>query len=455
MKIFREPSVPKDQRFLLPPSVDEFVGPDDKVRVLSEVLDNIDSNNLYAKYRGGGAPAYDPLMLVKILIFGSCQGILSSRKLARMLAYDVRFMFLAEMSRPDFRTIWRFRKSNEAFIQDLFVQSVRICRQMGLVLLEHEAVDGTKLEANVSGKQTYSAGRLEKKLTSVEEKIADLLAQADEIDAQEDAEFGDASGDEIPEELRDLKRRKEKLLAAKKALEETGRQSVAATDLDSRLMKTNAGNRPAYNAQAVVDGAHQIVVAAAITQDESDNRQLQPMLEQAEANTGGKPQQVTADGGYFSASSLAYVEEKALEACIPDTVAAKDRNAGWEYHKDSDRFIGPSSEELTFYRERTKRDVLYRVYRGAGTRKEIWVRQDGERAAAMRAKMQTPEAKAVYRLRQQIVEPFFGHIKGPLNLRRLSMRGLSGATTQYLLACTAHNMLKLTPHWSKFRAANA
>jgi len=434
--------------------VDDFVGPQDPVRILSEVLDSIDSSRLYARYEGGGAPAYDPLMLLKVLVFGNCLGILSSRKLASSLRYDVRFMYLAQMGRPDFRTIARFRKNHLDTVKYLFAESVRICLTMGLVLLEHGAADGTKLEANVSGKQTYKAERLEKKLSSIEEKIAELLLQAEEIDAQEDAEHGDAAGDEIPAELKDLKRRKERLEAAKKALQETGRQSVAATDLESRLMKTTAGNRPAYNAQAVVDGANQIVVAAAVTQAESDNRELAPLLEQVEANTGGLPKQVTADGGYFSPQSLACVEEKSLDAYIPDPVSLKERNPGWEYDRENDRFMGPSGEVLTFRRKRTKRSVLYHIYRGAGTRKEVWVRQDGDRAARMRAKMQTPEAKQVYRLRKQIVEPFFGHLKGPLNLRRLLMRGLSGATTQYLLACTAHNMMKLAPHWSSFQAAS-
>jgi transposase len=136
---------------LLPPCVNDFVSGDDPVRALDEIIDWMDLSSLVGKYSGGGAPAYEPRMMLKVIIFGYCQGIRSSRKLDAALGQDVRFMYLAEMSRPDFRTIARFRRNNRDAVRKAFEETVRIALDMGLVLLGHVSVDGTKLVANGSG----------------------------------------------------------------------------------------------------------------------------------------------------------------------------------------------------------------------------------------------------------------------------------------------------------------
>lgn len=455
MKRFKDPVSPCEQLFLLPPSVEDFVPPDAPVRILGEVIDSLDCDELYASYPGGGAPAYDPRMLLKVLVFGYSQGIRSSRKLAEALRYDLRYMYLAQMSQPDFRTIARFRQTHRAAIADLFGQVVRLCQVMGLVLLERVAVDGTKLEANVSGKETYKADRLEKALARVEEKIGQILEEAEATDAAEDAAYGEQSGEEVPKELRDLKRRKERLEQAKRTLHETGRESVGATDLESRLMKTKAGNRPAYNAQAVVDSAHQVIVAAAITQDECDQAQLEPMLEQTQHNTGFQPAKTLADSGYYSVDALAYMAAHSLDAYVAEKGASPDQKAGYTYDPQQDRFTDAAGVVLPFYRERVKDQKRYRIYRSSQSRKEVWVRQDGALAEQMRTKMASPEGKAIYRLRQEIVEPVFGHVKSVFLLRRLLLRGLVGATIEYLLVCLAHNIGKLAPFWAALRRVAA
>jgi hypothetical protein len=136
--------------------------------------------------------------------------------------------------------------------------------EMGLVLLEHVSVDGTKIEANVSGKETYGRRRLEKVLELIDERIAEILEEADRIDREEDALYGEARGDELPEELEDAIARKKRLEEAKKAMDEAGRNTVGVTDTESRLMKMRSGNKPAYNGQAVVDKENQVILARII-----------------------------------------------------------------------------------------------------------------------------------------------------------------------------------------------
>jgi transposase len=248
-----------------------------------------------------------------------------------------------------------------------------------------------------------------------------------------------------------LERAKE--LLAEQGAKTPNLKTVATTDPQSRLMKTRVGFRAAYNAQAVVDDKNQIILAAEVTQQEADNAQLAPMLEQVRHNCGELPRQASADTGYWSLASLEYASSQGVDAYIP-AAAKTPRQAtaldGWTYDPDTDAFRSDAGEEMYFNRERERGGRNYRIYRkcvggrkGRKGRKEVWIRTNGLLAEAMRAKLITPEGRAIYKRRQEIVEPVFGHLKACLGLQRLLLRGLQGARIEYLLACTAHNLGKI------------
>jgi transposase len=450
MKRFRDPVVAREQVFLLPPAVNDFVPPNAPVRILSEIVDQLDCSALYARYQGGGAPAYEPRMMLKVLLFGYSQGLRSSRKLSQALEYDLRFIFLAEMSRPDFHTLCRFRRDNEAAIVSLFVETVRLAKRMGLVLLKHAAIDGTKVEANVARRRVVDGEQIERRIgaiEAIEEEIHSILREAEAADSSEDDDHGSSRGDEVPEELNDLRARKERLERARKLLAQEGGKTVATTDPESRLMRTRVGCRAAYNAQAVVDEQNQIIVAADVTQQEADNAQLPSLLDQTKANCGQLPEQVSADTGYWSTAALEYASNRKVDAYIPAAARTPRQKAvlcGWTYDPTEDVFQSDAGERMYFNRERERDGRQYRVYRKcSGGRKEVWVRSNGLLADAMRAKLASPQGRAIYQRRQQIVEPVFGHLKAVLGLRRLLLRGLNGARIEYMLACSAHNLGKI------------
>ena len=454
MKIFKEPAVPEDQLLLLPPNVADFVAEDAAVRIFSELVDQLDCSALRDRHKGGGAPAYDPVMLFKVLVFGLSEGIRSSRRLARCLTYDVRFMYLVRMSRPDFRTIARFRKSREEAIAVLFRETVLLAKGMGLVLLEHGSVDGTKLVSQASRRRYIRADELEASLTKLDDRIAQLLREMAETDAAEDLEHGDGPGDGVPDELRNLEERKKRLQQAKADLASQGTKAVVTTDPESRLMKTGDGLRPSYNAQAVVDSNVQIIVAADVTQEAVDARQLRPMLERVKSTMEELPKQVTADGGYWSKDSLDYTQEQNLDAYIAPAGTKENKLAGWTYDKDRDVLLSPNEEEYVYSTKRVNRGRTYRGYRCRKTRHLKWINNDADQIMRMRGKVATQEGKAIYRKRQTIVEPVFGHIKGPLGLQKLLLRGLTGARIEYLLACIAHNLGKMAGVRQKNSAFN-
>lgn len=465
MKIFRESPSPKGQVFLLPPSIEEFVPADSPVRVIADVIDSLDCSKLYERYNGGGAPAYEPSIMIKVLVYAYSQGIRSSRKIAQALEQDLRFMYLSEMSKPRFRTIARFRRENLEAISQLFVQTVKTSNELGLVLLEHVSVDGTKIEANVSREETYRKDRLTKAIDDVEKRIAEILKEAEEADTDEDAQYEGRRGDEIPEELRDAETRKKRLIEAKKKLEEIGRKTIGTTDLESRVMKTRHGNKAAYNGQAAVDKESQIIIAASVSQEENDYGQLSQMIDEIEKNTGKKPETLTADGGYYTSDTVKELEDRKIDAYIPDGTQKKkeDNKPELSYDKEQDEYVCPMGKHLKFSTERNIKGLVYRVYRCNGCKgcalieqckpgkkptKELYVRVDAEADSRMRAKMASEKGESIYRLRKQIVEPVFGNIKWNMGMRRLLLRGLAGASIEYYLACTCHNIGKIIQVWS-------
>ena len=465
MKLFKDPVAPKSQLMLLPPSVDDFVDDNDPVRIVDEIIDSMDHSELISQYSGGGAPAYDPITMLKVIIFGYCEGIRSSRKLDAALSQDLRFMYLAQMSRPDFRTIARFRRMNNAAIRKAFEETVRLGFEMNLVLLKHVSLDGTKIEANVSGKHTYKKERLDAALENVGNWVSDILDQAQKVDEQEDNLYGDCRGDELPKRLSSALRRKKILERAKRHLEQTGSNTVCATDLESRVMKTRCGNRPAYNCQAVVDKENQIIVAAGVVQDETDHHQMPAMMQQVQELTGRKPDCVTMDAGYFSNETLRYGNDNSLNIYVPDNDAQRGK-IGFEWDQTNDEYICPCGHRLVYAITRQKCDRIYRIYRhscascsmrssccGSKSRvKELWRRVNGELEEEMAQKMSTDEAKSIYKLRKQIIEPVFGNLKENNKMRRLLLRGLKGAEIEYLLSCVAHNIGKIGRMWTLNRA---
>lgn len=436
---------------MLPPSVNEFVAEDDPVRLVSEVVDSLNLSGFEDRYRGGGAPAYAPSVLLKVLLFAYSEGLRSSRRIEQALRTDVRYMYLAGMQRPDYRTIARFRCAHEPALRALFVDVVRLCQTMGLVLMRHVSVDGTKIQANVSGRQTYGRERLDKTITAVNEWITRIMEEARATDEAEDAQYGDQRGDALPQELKDAVRRKEKLEAAKRTIVEIGHKAIPATDTDARVMHTTSGSRAAFNAQATVDEANQVIVAAEVTNACCDNLQLRPMIEAAKQNTGVQPDVATADCGYHSVDALAYIHATGLNAYVPVHGRVGRKREDYTYDAARDVYIARTGEELTYRRNVVKARKTYRWYhalRRDGTPfLELFVRVDGEWQELMQRKMESPEGKALYRLRQQIVEPVFGHLKTQYGLRQFLLRGKAGVNCEFLLACMAHNIGKMRKVW--------
>ena len=416
-----------DQQLLLPAGLQEWLPDDHLAYFISDVVDQLDLSAITARYeheRRGGPP-YNPRMMVKVLVYGYCIGVASSRRIAQRLHEDIGFRVLAANNTPDFRTISDFRKDHLGALSGLFLQVLAFCQRSGLVKLGHVALDGTKVRANASRHKAMSYRRMKEKEAQLAVEVAELLRRAQEVDDEEDRRYGkDKRGDELPEELAFREGRLEKIREAMAAVEAEAQAAAEAegkehpgvpedkaqrnfTDAESRIMPAPGGRdfQQAYNCQAVVDHAHQVIVAARATNQSSDKQQAVVMIEETIRNTGVMPREVSADAGYYSA--------KAVDEL---------------YALGVDPFVAP---------EQTRHGRVVPPAPRGRIPKHLSPRD------RMRRKLQTRRGRQRYALRMETVEPVFGQIKQGRGFRQFLLRGLEKVNGEWSLICTGHNLLKL------------
>ena len=420
-----------DEELLLPPSLRDWLPENHLAYFVSDVVDNLDLSAMDAVYGNEkrGQPPYDPLMMTKVLVYGYCVGVFSSRRIEKRLVEDIAFRILAAGNQPNFRTICDFRKIHLETLAGMFEQVLKIALQAGAVKLGRVALDGTKMKANASKHKAMSYDRMREKDKQIRAEVKQLLERAEAADAEEDELHGkEQRGDELPAELQRRESRLKKIREARRVVEARAREKAAAegadpkqarpeekdqynfTDPESRIMKSADGFVQGYNAQAVVEPTLQLIVGQAVTEATNDKRQLMPMLEIMEAQSGQRPTEVLADSGYCS--------EKNLEQLDVEEQPTR-RIAG---------YIATERQKHDEYRKPCARGRLP---------------EDATRVDRMKRKLQTKAGKAVYAARKTIVEPVFGQIKQARGFRQFLMRGIDKVSGEWALVCLTHNILKL------------
>jgi len=332
----------------------------------------------------------------EVMVYGYCTGVFSSRRIQKRLQEDIPFKVLAAGNEPDFRTISDFRKIHIGTLQGLFEQVLEMALEVGAVKVGRVALDGTKIKANASKHKAMSYGRMEEKQQQLKEEVKQLLEQAEAADEEEDRRHGKQRGDELPEELRRRETRLAKIKVAKKVVEQRAREKAAAegksaaeakqakpeekdqynfTDPESRIMKGADGFVQGYHAQAAVEPEMWLIVGQSVTEASNDKKQLEPMVEAIEEQSGQRPEEVLADNGYCSEENLAYLES----AEHPESKV--------------EGFIATGKQKHGEHRLPCKPGPLPK---------------DATRVDRMKGKLQTKVGKAIYAARKCIVEPVSG-----------------------------------------------
>ena len=415
-----------EQDLLLPPSLRAWLPDDHLAYFVSDVVDQLDLSVIESVYEeeDRGQPPYHPRMMTKILIYGYCVGVFSSRKLQKRLVEDIGFRVLAAGNQPDFRTIADFRKLHLPALAELFQQVLRITLETGTMKLGRVVLDGSKVKAHASKHKAMSYGRMKETEKRLRNEVRQLLQQAEATDTEEDTRYGrDRRDDELPEELQRRETRIERIREARRALEGRAREQAESqgkerkeaqpeakaqynfTDPESRIMKGSDGFVQAYNTQLAVEPNFQLIVGQRVTQAVNDKQQMVPLIEVIEEQSGQRPEEVLADSGYCSEKNLQYLAQKRIEG-----------------------FVATEKQKHGQRGQPCKRGPL-----PSGT----------SRVERMQRKLETKAGAAVYATRKTIVEPVFGQIKQARGFRQFLLRGLEKVRGEWALICLTHNILKL------------
>ncbi|MBW2741601.1 MAG: IS1182 family transposase [Deltaproteobacteria bacterium] len=454
------------QQFLLPLRLERFVPENHIARILNDVIEAVDTTAIESTYSEDGSPAYHPRLMLKILLYGYMINIRSSRNIQKMTCTDTAFMYLAAMQQPDFRTICRFRASHLDSIKDVFAQVVIVCKDMGMLGAGKVSIDGTKIKASASVRQSKDVDALDKEINKIRNEIDKILEESIEIDEEEDEKYGDSTPYQMPEEFVDKKKRLEKIQDAKKKLEEQQLNKINVTDNDAKIMKHKDGTKkPSYNGQVAVDNKEQVIVAADLVDEQNDLHQMDPMIQHIHAILGYKPTIVLADAGYFSYDNIELLIQEGIDAYIPDNFfeVEKRGKAKWfmkslfRYNEEKDCYYCPAGIVMPFERIQKRPDkpdlkfygcksCSQCVLKNACTKSENRTVSRDPREhllKSMRVKLKSKEGKDLYQERLYTDEPVFGQMKQNRGFREFLLRGKKKAKVEFLMMCVVHNIGKI------------
>lgn len=459
----REIGADYSQTFLLPPSLEDWVGADHPARFIRDFVESLDYEDLGFRMPLGetGRAPYSNQLLLSVWLFGYLQKIGSSRVLERACLDNISLLWLTGMNSPDHNTLWRFFSNNKAPLRSVFRQLVGVACSSGLVGLVVHAVDGTKIRSRSSDAGAWHRDELEALLESVDASIDEAMSQIESSEVSESGEY------RLPDDLVDAKKRRAEIKHALDELAKIERSHMHPDDPEARMMQSGGGTHLNYNAQTVVDRDSELIVAADVVNAESDSEMLVEMVDDVVRNVGEAAAETVGDGGYYSPGQLVEAEERGHGVLVPVKEDPSNRGrfsySNFNYDESEDVYICPEGKRLTYQRTRPDSHGKYQVrhYRcrhaddcpvrwACSSNKRGRTILRGEHTAAVSRqlkKQMSVRQKEIMSSRKWIVEPVFGQIKENMGFRRWTVRGMENVRTQWSLICTAFNLKKLYKHW--------
>ena len=450
--------VARGQDSLFPPSLEELVPEDHLVRVIEAYVVRLDLQVLgfgKAQPSRTGRPAYDPADLLKLYLYGYFQRIRSSRRLEAECQRNVEVMWLLGRLAPDFKTIADFRKDNGAAFQATCRAFVQFCRRVGLISGQLVAIDGSKFQAVASQRKHLSLAKLKRQQAKLEAQIARYLAELDEADRNEATEGVDRGA--VKAALQHLESRHADSLTAQALMETQGLEQFVVGEDEARLMRTHQGAKVTYSVQSAVDGEHCLILHHVVTQDGSDNQQLEPMAKAAQAVLEQPQLTVTADAGYSNGEQFQACDDAGITAFVALNRGVNNQGGDtplfgretFTYDADSDQYQCPAGQPLPLkqingtqriYAVRTDCSACSLKPQCTNAKRRHVTRHVHEAAfARMQQRLQAQPEMMVKR--RSIVEHPFGNLKQwILGNGRFLLRQLQGARTEMALAVQAYNL---------------
>ena len=423
----------RETPLLMPPSIQEWVSEDDMARFVVDAVSVVEEDCCRINWRGSGSEQYPPHMMMALLIYCYANGLFSSRRIERATYRDIAVRYITGDTHPDHDTIARFRRENGALFKVCFTKVLVMAREMKIRKVGEVAIDGSKLEANVSKKKVLTREKLESEIRRLEQQVTGLMAKAEQTDEEEGKT---PDGSRLPKELSEKNRRLDAMRQALRQLEEKTRSrsmkrareraqfdckgpgepprslpekpgptdTIQPVDPDARLLPMKkGGHAPGYNVQLAVqaDPAAPLILAAGVCDETSDRRQLQPMVDKA-VEAQPESSHIHVDTGYDNSAQIHQVESRhqVVVYCPPEQTTRKKGAA-----------------------------------RQSAVRKATMAFREG-----MKACMRSERGRTSQRVRATTVEPVFGWIKSTLGFTRFHLRGMGKVALEWELVCLAHNM---------------
>jgi transposase len=456
----------RNQTTLFPPTIEDYVGLEDPVRVYDAFVENIDFQEMGLPIHTckAGAHEYHPKIMLKLIVYGYSYGIRGSRKLERACHHNVSFMWLVSGVQPDYRTIARFRRENKEAIKKVLKQNVKLCIELDLIEGNTLFIDGSKFRANASINNTWDDERCKKYLEKVEKNIDRIMEEAEQIDTEEE---GNGSLVKLDEELQGQEKLRAKVKEISKTLKEIGQNKINSTDNDSVNGKSRQGTHAIYNCEISADEKHGLIVNTEAVSQNNDYNQFSAQLEQSTETLGNLPVNAISDSGYFSLEDMEKVPE-GVNVIMPTKEQAQKENKKkpvkpfgkdeFKYDKERDEYICPEGKTLSkkgiAFSDENK--ICYKAEgkecRGCRHFGVCTRNKDGRRIIRMvneelkeelEKVYQKEESQKLYKLRKEKVELPFGHMKRNLGAGQFMLRGKKGVNAELSILSTCFNIARM------------
>jgi transposase len=453
----------REQNGLFPQCIGDYVKPGDPVRAYDAIVESMDFSQLGIELNEDkvGNPEYDPVAMMKLLLYGYSYGIRSSRKLERALYHNVSFMWLMGGLKPDHKTIAEFRRKNKGPLKKVLKQCARMCIRLNLIAGNTLFVDGSKIRANASIKNTWDKAKCEKYLKKIDTHIESILSECDKIDEREQ---GQESLVEMEKELKDKENLKSEVEKILKELEDEEKKSKNTTDAECTRINSIQGSHAGYNVQSVVDEKHGLIVNSDVVRENNDLNQFANQIDQANEILGKKCDTASADSGYANTDELEKIDNQEIKVIVPSQRQASKRKvkpfdkANFQYDKEKNCFLCPEGQVLKYtHFDKRKKHKAYVItdryiclkccHFGKCTsskygRKVIRLRNE-EMREKLEEQYKQPESQAIYKLRKQRVELPYGHIKRNLMVNAFLLRGLDGVKAEMSILASCFNISRM------------
>jgi len=450
----------RTQITFLPDSIENYVLEDDPVRVYDSFIKALNPVKLGLDLNENslGNSSYDPVTMLKVLVYGYSYGWRSSRKIERALHHNLSFIWMAGGLKPDHKTISKFRKDNKEVLKNVLKQCARMCMKLNLIEGNTLFVDGSKFRANAGKSQTKSIEKWKSYSRHVEQRIDTLLEECNRVDENEIESLV-----EVRKELRSKEKLKSKIAQVLHEIE--AEEKVNGTDPDCQIMMGRQGSHASYNGQIVTDEKHGMIVSTDVNSLKNDLNQLSTQIKNADLILEKESETVCADAGYSSVEDLELLVNEGKRVIVPNNKQAQKNPKENPFEKDAfmydakkETYTCPAGKEMCYssqregadrieYRMKNKADCLACKHFGVCTKSKTGrrlYRLVKEKTREHLAQLYDSEqGKEIYKKRKMYAEHQFGHIKRNLGAGTFLLRGLDGVNAEFSLLGTSYNIARM------------